>query len=115
MLSYSAAQRSHRREVVASTVHIAQSQQVLAFQSAQSSFNYAIRHILLLLQYMLFTALSSFLLGVRLLWKKTEHHRDRWAEQFVRNLMSPSAILIFVFWPGWLVIGAICLVFKIIG
>ena len=114
MISFATSSRRHSPTAV-STVTIDQRQQVVAFQNAQSSVICALQRMLIFIHFILVSTLSSVLRGLRLLWHKTERVRDHYAEQFVRNLMSPTAIFVFIFWPGWLVIGAVCLIWKISG
>lgn len=115
MLSFTTASRRHLPPAAVRNVTSDQRQQVLEFQSIQSSVIHVLQQLLILIQYVLVNGLLSVIRGIQLLWQKTERSRSHYAEQFVRNLMSPSAIFIFVFWPGWLVLGAVCLVWRIVG
>ena len=114
MLSFSAASRRHFPTVAVSSVTIDQ-KQVLAFHQAQSLVTPTLQRTALFILHFLFACFSSALHMLQLLWRATEPYRDRYAEQFVRNLMSPTAVFIFVFWPGWLVVGAVGLVWKVLG
>jgi len=45
-------------------------------------------------------------------WKKTEKFRDDIFYHFMIWILNPYAMALFIFWPGWLIIGAVWLLLR---
>lgn len=44
---------------------------------------------------------------VRHAWKRTEKARDKVFFEFMVWILNPHAVALLVFWPGWILIGAL--------
>lgn len=63
----------------------------------------------LLSDYILKPTLQSLLRASKCTWKSTEKFRDACFYHFLVWILNPYALALFIFWPGWIVVGAIWL------